>query len=81
MERVFQATSALSDLCSDRRVCVVSSYRYALARPWPTFFMCPIELDPVQSVMAVYPVDDGRAAETRSRSGQMLPKPNIARIT
>ena len=45
--------SALSDLSLPRRVCVVSNY--ALARPWFTFLMCPIELDPVQLVMAVYP--------------------------
>ena len=44
---------ALSDLSSDGRVCVVSSY--ALARPWFTFLWRPIELDPVQLVMAVYP--------------------------
>ena len=46
--------SALSDLSLPRRVCVVSNY--ALARPWFTFLMCPIELDPVQLVMAVYPL-------------------------
>ena len=34
--------------------CVVSNY--ALARPWSSFHMCPIELDPVQLVMAVYPL-------------------------
>ena len=45
--------SALSDLSLPRRVCVVSNY--ALARPWSTFLMCPIELDPVQLVMGVYP--------------------------
>ena len=48
-----------------RRVCVVSNY--ALARPWFTFFMCPIELDPVQLVMAVYPL--GRPPTQMSERG------------
>ena len=60
---------ALSDLSSDGRGCVVSSY--ALARPWFTFLWRPIELDPVQLVMAVYP------QSARFRSGPTL-RPGLA---